>query len=439
MLNEVPSRRRSHFVDMRPLTQRPAFCRLWIGSTLGGLGGQLTVTAVMLHMYELTGSTLAVAMIAVAGLMPMIAAGLCGGTLADHFDRRTVALSGAVVTWVTTATLAVTAWTGNMNEWWLYALSIVISCANTVVGTSKSAMTPRLVGDDLISAAAALNGISVGLMVMAGPAAGGVLVALFGYPVTYLLDAVLMLSLFLGLWTLPPHRPTGSKNRAHAGSFRDGLRFLKKAPNLRTQFVLDILAMIFGHPTAILPAVGVLILGGGAITVGILTAAVAAGAFISGLFSGRITGYPRHGLAIVRSIQAFGAAITFFGLTLLGAQLEWFGIAPADEVHPNIVMVAFACLFLTAAGAADNISSIYRTTMLLQATPDDYRGRLQGIFTTVVTGGPRLGALYYGLLASVAALWVPPVAGGLAVLGIAGLLLRMIPAFHHYDARNPQP
>ncbi|MGP0225250.1 MFS transporter [Paenarthrobacter sp. NCHU4564] len=426
-------------MDLRPLTQKPEFGRLWLGSTLGGLGGQLTVTAVMLHMFDITGSTLAVAMIAVAGLLPMIVAGLYGGMLSDRFDRRSVALSAALVTWVTTVVLAVVAWTGNVTEWWLYALSIVISAANSVVGTSKSSMTPRLVGDDLISAAAALNGISVGIMVMAGPAAGGLLVAFVGYPMTYMLDAVLMLSLFLGLWTLPRLRPAGSTGTHRAGTLGDGLRFLKSAPNLRTQFLLDIAAMVFGHPTAILPAVGVFILGGGAITTGLLTAAVAVGAFASGLFSGRIGGYPRHGLGIVRSVQAFGAATVLFGLTLFVAQLGWLQSSPVDEAHPNVTLLIVACFTLILAGAADNVSSIFRTTMLLQATPDAYRGRLQGVFTVVVTGGPRVGALYYGVFASFVALWVPAVVGGLAIIGIAAATLKYLPAFRQYDSRDPRP
>ncbi|MGO8610171.1 MFS transporter, partial [Rhizobium johnstonii] len=75
----------------------PAFARMWAGSTLAGLGGQLTIVAVMLHMYALTGSTFAVAMIAVAGLVPIVIAGIYGGMLADAFDRRRVALIAASV------------------------------------------------------------------------------------------------------------------------------------------------------------------------------------------------------------------------------------------------------------------------------------------------------------------------------------------------------
>ena len=430
---------RSHFIDLRPLTQHPPFARLWIGTVLGGLGGQLTIMAVMLHMYALTGSDVAVAMIAFAGLVPMIVAGLYGGMLADFFDRRKVALSAATITWVSTALLAVLAWTGGVNEWWLYALSIVNSAANTIVGSTKAAMTPKLVGKNLVPAAAALNGMTMGLVVMAGPALGGILVATFSYSVTYTIDVVLMCSLFLGLWTLPPLKPEGTSAAPGLASIKEGLSFLKTAPNIRMGFIMDIIAMTFGNPVAILPAVGVLVLGGGEITTGFLTAATAVGAILSSLFSGRIGAVRRAGHGIVRSIQVFGVFTILFGLVLLVARFGWFSRGVTDESHPNIVLIVVACIFIAGTGAADNFSSIFRQTMLQTAVPDEFRGRLQGVFTVVVTGGPRLGAMYYGVLATLFAHWVPPVAGGMIIIVLVGALFRSAHSLRAYDTLNPTP
>jgi len=434
------SQRSSHFIDLRPITEHPAFARLWIGNVLGGLGGQLTIMAVMLHMYALTGSDVAVAMIAFAGLVPMIIAGLYGGMLADVFDRRKLALTAATITWASTALLAALAWSGAANEWWLYGLSIVNACANTIVGATKAAMTPKLVGAELVPAASALNGMTGGLMVMVGPALGGVLVAAFGYSITYTIDVVLMCSLFLGLWTLPALRPEGSASTTPGlASIRQGLAFLAKAPNIRMGFIMDITAMTFGHPVAILPAVGVLVLGGGEVTTGVLTAAIAVGAILSSLFSGRVGGIRRAGYGIVRSIQVFGAFTALFGLTLLAARLGWLSPGRVDESHPNIALIVLACVFLAGAGAADNISSIFRQTMLQVAVPDDFRGRLQGVYLVVVTGGPRLGAMYYGVLATLFAHWVPPVAGGMIIIGVVAMLFRTATSLRAYDALNPTP
>ncbi len=416
-------------MDLRPLTEHPAFARLWIGNTIAGLGSQMTVMAVMLHMYALTASDMAVAMIAVAGLAPLIVSGLYGGMLADFFDRRTVALTASSITWASTALLAVVAWTGHVDPAWLYALSIINSAANSVAGATKSAMTPKLVGADLIPAASALQGVAFGLMIMAGPALGGVLVAFLGYPLTYTVDVVLMLALFLGLWSLPKLRPDGEGHSPGLQSVREGIAFLRRAPNIRTQFVMDVTAMTFGNPQAIFPAVGVLILGGGEVTSGFLTASVAVGSIVAGLFSGRIVAFARQGVGIARAIQVYGVAVALFGVILLIATGR-----PASTA-----LTVAACAFLVVMGGADNVSSIFRSSMLQQAVPDAYRGRLQGINIVVVTGGPRLGALYYGALASLFAHWVPPVAGGMIIVGVIAAIMRLAPRFRAYDSAHPEP
>lgn len=428
-----------HFIDLRPFRASLAFTRMWVGSTLSGMGGQLTIVAVMLHVYALTGSDLAVSMVAVAGLVPMIIAGLYGGMLADAFDRRLVALVSASVTFASTALLAVLAWTGNETVWWLYALSIVNSAANSIVGATRSAITPRLLPRELLPAAAALHGITMGIMVMAGPALAGVLVAFSGYAWTYTVDVVLMLSLFLGLWTLPSIRPEGHIVRPGLESLRDGMRFLTRAANIRLQYILDICAMTFGQPLALFPGIGAVLLGGGAITTGLLTAAVAAGAFLSSLFSGTVGRYKAHGIGIQRSVQVYGLSIAVFGLVLLAAQLGWFAPGTVDEDHANVVLIALGCLMLAVSGAADNISVIFRSTMMQSAVPDTMRGRLQGVFHVVVAGGPRLGALYAGALATYTALWCPPLLGGIIIIALVGVLVRLNPGFRAYDADHPVP
>jgi MFS family permease len=431
--------RREHFIDLRPFRVSPAFTRLWVGSTLSGLGGQLTIVAVMLHVYDLTGDTFAVSMVAVAGLVPMIIAGLYGGMLADAFDRRIVGLLAASITFVSTLLLAILAWAQLETVWSLYLLSVVNSAANSIVMTTRSAIVPRLIPRELLPAAAALGGITVGIMVMGGPALAGVLVAFAGYAWTYSIDVLLMTTLFLGLWTLPSIKPEGVIVRPGLESLRDGARFLRRAPNIRLQYILDIIAMTLGHPIALVPAVGAVLLGGGAITTGVLTASIAAGAFLSSLFSGPIGRVRHHGIGIQRAIQVFGIATILFGLVLLAGQFGLFAPPVVDETHANFVLIGLAMVTLAITGAADNVSAIYRSTMMQAAVPDAIRGRLQGIFTVVVTGGPRLGALYAGTFATLVALWFPPLLGGFVIVGLVSLLVRLNPRFRDYDAENPVP
>jgi MFS family permease len=430
---------REHFIDLRPFTASPAFARMWFGSTLSGLGGQLTIVAVMLHVYALTHDTFAVSMIAVAGLIPMVFAGLYGGMLADAFDRRVVALAAASVTFASTLLLAILAWGQLETVWWLYALSIVNSSANSIVMSARAAIVPRLIPRDLLPAAAALQGITVGIMVMAGPALAGVLVAYAGYAWTYTIDVLLMTSLFLGLWTLPSIRPEGEIIRPGLKSLADGWHFLRRASNIRLQYILDITAMTFGQPLALFPAIGAVLLGGGPVTTGILTAAIALGAFFSSLFSGPIGRVRHHGLGIERAIIVYGAAIAAFGLVLVAATLGWFAPAHVDANSANVVLLVIAVIVLAVSGAADNVSAIYRSTMMQAAVPDSIRGRLQGIFTVVVAGGPRIGALYAGTLATFTSLWFPPLLGGFVIMGLVAYLVSRSPRFRAYDAQHPEP
>lgn len=408
---------------------------MWIGSTLAGIGGQLTIVTVMLHVFALTQNTFAVSMIAVAGLVPMILAGLYGGMLADAFDRRRVALIAATITFVSTALLAALTWTGMETIWWLYALSMINSAANSVGMATRTAIVPRLIPREKLAAASALNGVAFGLTVMAGPALAGLLVALTGYGWTYTIDVVLMLSMFLGLWTLPALRPEGEIVRPGLESLVDGWRFLRRAGNIRMQYIIDIIAMTFGQPLVLFPALGTVLLGGGALTTGILTAAVAVGTFASSLFSGRVVQYRWHGRGIARAVEAYGASILLFGLVLLVGAFS----APASAAAPHVGLIVAACIALALSGASDNVSSIYRNTMMQAAVPDSMRGRLQGLFIVVVAGGPRVGALYAGTLATLTTLWFPPLLGGVLVIALVAALAQRNRRFHDYDAENPEP
>ncbi len=430
--------RRRHLVDLTPLRESPPFARMWIGAAITGIGGQMTIVAVGLHIYDLTASTFAVALLGLVALGPMILSGLYGGALADTFDRRRVALLSAIVAWASTAVIALLAWLDVQEVWPLYLLSTLNAVSSTLVGVARQAIVPRLLRPDLLPAASALGGIAGGAMVTVGPALAGVLVAYVGIAWTYTIDVVLFLAAFLGLWTLPAVLPEGERRRPGWGSVAEGIRFLRAAPNIRTSFLIDIAAMTFGNPRALFPAAGALLLGGGPVTVGVLTASGAVGTLLLSVFSGRLSGIRHHGRATAWGVACYGLAILGFGITLLVAQLVPHD-AGEDIAEANLVALVIAALFFAVAGAADNVSMIFRNTMMQAAVPDSVRGRTQGIFTVVVTGGPRLGDLYVGLLTLAGALWFPPLLGGILIVGVTVVLLRSVTSFRDYDARDPRP
>lgn len=441
---ESPPIRRRRFVDITPLRVSPAFARLWFGASVSGIGAQLTIVAVGLQVYDLTRSTFAVSLVGGIALLPMVIAGLWGGMIADAFDRKIVLIVSAITGWLAVAGLAMIAWIdiglgASAPVWPLYVLATVNTIAATIQGATRSSIIPRLLPGELVPAASALNGINIGMQLTVGPALAGVLVATVGFGWTYVVDLVLFFGMFFGILTLPHLPPAEGVERPGLRSLKQGVDFLRRAPNIRMSFLVDIVAMVFGRPHVLFPALGALVIGGGAITVGVLTAAMAVGTFLASLFSGPVGHVHRHGVAIGRSIMTYGGFVALLGLTVLVLQTGWFGPVGEDWGDVNLAGLAVASLAMLGMGAADEISSIFRTTMLLMATPDAMRGRLQGIFVVVVTGGPRVGDLYMGVFATAVALWFPPLLGGLVIIALIAVLVQVQRSFREYDSRTPTP
>lgn len=464
MNEENPKRGvRGLLVDLTPLRVSPAFAKLWISNSVAQIGAMLTLVAVGLHIYALTGSTLAVSLVSLWSLGPMILAGLAGGTLADTFDRRKVAIVTAIVAWASIGAMTTIAFAGVAATWPYYALAALNAASATIMGTARGAIVPRLLPHHLLPAASALGGITMGVAISVGPAAAGVLVAAFGVPWTFLLDAVLFTVGFLGLVSLPPVPPIRSEGvETGAGRARsplarmaratfvpigESLRFLKRAPNVRSTFIFDIIAMTLGQPRVVFPAAGALVLGGGAVTVGVLTASIAIGALLASLFSGPLGSVRRQGRAVTVSISVYGVATALFGVVLLVAGFTE-GIPALSPLPTNIGDYAIAanlpaivlgCLALGLSGFADQVSSVFRSTILQSATPDDALGRMQGLFYVVVAGGPRIGDLMAGVVATAIALWAPPLFGGLVIVALMLVMLRAARGFQRYDGRHPAP
>ncbi len=433
-----PAARRGHLVDLRPLRESPAFARMWAGAAITGIGSQMTIVAVGLDIYDRTESTLAVSLVAAFALGPMIVFGLYGGALADRFDRRRVALVAAYAAWGSTAAITVYSWLGVPDIWPLYAFITINSVAAVMVQVARQTMIPRLVRLELLPAAGALGGISAGVQLTVGPALAGLAVAYLGLSVTYTVDVVLFLAAFYGMYTLPAMIPEGERRRADLRSIVEGWRFLRVAPNIRASFVLDIVAMTFGNPRVLFPATGALLIGGGAVTVGILSSAGAVGMLVLGLLSGRVAAVRAHGKGMVIAVAAYGASILLFGVLLLATAVLPIEVG-TDITEANVPALVIASVLLALSGAADSVSMIYRTTMIQAAVPDVMRGRLQGLFTVVVNGGPRVGDLYVGTLSLTALLWFPPLLGGLIIIVVCAVFLRVYRSLRDYDALDPQP
>ncbi|MEA5453597.1 MFS transporter [Sinomonas sp. JGH33] len=422
---------RSLLADVSPLRESPDFRRMWSGQLLSILGSQLTLTAVSLQVYDLTRSSFNVGLLGLVALVPLVAAGLYGGAVVDAYDRRVVAIASSSLLWATSALIALQAWLRLDNVELIYALVALQALGSGINMPARSAIVPRLIRPEFLAAANSLNMITFGLGGAAGPLLAGALVASVGYGWTYTLDVLSFTAAMWALFRLPPLPPEGRVRRAGLRSVGEGLQFLGTRPNIRMTFLIDLCAMVFAMPRSLLPAVAALSLGGGAATAGALLGAIAAGTFLGGLFSGPVGRVRWQGRGVQIAVVAWGASILAFGLVVLGAGRTTPGGATWW------VVPAVACM--VAAGAADSVSAALRSTILQAATPDAMRGRLQGVFTVVVAGGPRLGDVFSGGLAGLLGEGTAVVVGALMCVALVGVLRVAQPRFATYDALHPAP
>lgn len=430
----------SLLLDLTPLRTSRSFRRLWWGLGISNLGTQLTVAAVGLQVYAITGSTLAVGVLGVCALVPLIVLGLYGGALVDSYDRRKVALASAFGLWLVVILLAVQAWLHLDSVPLLYGLVALQSAGFAINNPARTAIIPRLVDPLLLPAANVLQTVVWNIALTVGPLLGAFLVATRDFAEVYTIDAVLFTASLWALWRLPDLPPTVragelpdvGRGRRGIAMVLDGLRYLATRPNVRMTFVVDLIAMIFAMPRVLYPAVGVIFLGGGATTTGILAASFAIGAVLAGVFSGSLVRIRHQARVIAAAIGAFGLAVAGFGVVLVI-------IGPTSPGQLLVGALLAAAGFLALAGAADAVSSVFRQTILQSATPDSMRGRLQGVFIVVVAGGPRLGELVLGAEANWFGEHWAAVIGGLTCVVVLGLVLAVQRRFLAYDARDPQP
>lgn len=400
-------------IDVGPLRTSPPFRRLWLGQTVSLLGTQITLVAVPVQVYALTRSSFYVGLLGLVALVPLVASGLVGSTLVDAVDRRRLALCTSVGFTLASLALVAQQQAHLRQVWILYAVVAVQSALTGIDSPARRAFIPRLLPPAQVAPANALSQVSFNVATTGGPLVAGLVLATAGVGTAYLLDVLSFVGSAYALLRLDPMPPGAGATRAGFASALDGFRFLRTQPIVLMTFVADVIAMIFGMPRALFPALAAQRFHSGAGVVGVLYAAVAAGGLLGALGGGWFGRVRRQGLAVLVAIAAWGLAIVGFGLT---------------------TSLLVAVVFLALAGAADMVSSVFRNTILQLATPDGLQGRMQGVFIVVVAGGPRLGDLEAGGVASLAGLEFSVVSGGLACLVGIGVLAALVPSFRRYRA-----
>jgi MFS family permease len=410
----APPGRRRWAMDTRPL-RRPAYRRLWSSTIVTAVGSQLTAVAVPKQVYDITGSSAWVGAASLAGLVPLTVFALWGGAIADSMDRRRLLL-------ITNIGIAVTS-----VLFWLQAAAGLESVAVLMVllalqqafwglnSPARNASIARLVPEDELAAANALGSTVMQTGQVVGPLLAGVLIPVVGLAELYLIDALALCVTVWAVYRLPALPPLAAAVRRRAGvrEIAEGFRYSSLHNVLLLSFLADIIAMVFGMPRALFPQLASETYGsyGEGLALGLLFAAVPVGAVAGGLFSGTYSRARRHGWMVIGSVVAWGLAVTAFGLS----SSLWLAV-----------------VFLALAGVADMVSMVFRGAILLSAASDEMRGRMQGVFTVVVAGGPRLADVLHGTAGSAFGARTATAGGGLLVVVLMLGLAAAVPALRRY-------
>ena len=372
--------------------------RLYFGGQLVSLTGTwMQSTAQGWLVYRLTGSSLALGVVGFASMFPILLFGLFGGVLADRFPKRSLLIWAQVLAMLQATGLCLLTLSGHIQVWQVILFAACLGLVNAVEMPTRHSFVVEMVGREDLQNAIALNSSIFHLARVAGPSLAGMLIGLIGEGWCFGLNALSFLAVIAGLLAMrvdaPAPKPHGAGMREH---MKEGVRYAWRTPLIRSILLLISIASLMGTSTMVLlPAFAGDVFQAGPRGLGYLTASSGLGSLAGALFVAS-----RNESAKLRKIALWGCAG-------LGAALILFSQAPA--YWAAVALIAPSGFFLMVLMPSSN-------TMIQLAAPDDMRGRIMSLYTSLFMGMNTFGALLAGSLAH----WVgPPLA--VTILGVACL------------------
>ncbi len=416
--------------DFGPARRNAAFRRWLFGDLLSTIGSSMTGFAVVLQIWDLSRSSLAVGLLGLT-FVPTLMVGLLGGSVADAIDRRTLVLVTSVGLMAVSAAFAAQAYAQFRQLWLLYALAVLQAIFQAACAPARRTFVARLVPQEQLTPAIALTTLTGRMTMLFGPALAGVITGAWGLRTCYAVDTVSFVASLYATARLPAMRPpaaetgavrSGAQRRSAARSSAarsslrataESLRFIRHRPLLVAAFLTDLDAMLLGLPVALFPALNAAHFGGSPQTLGLLNAAPGVGGLLSAVLSGPTGRVSRQGRGMLAGTMIWGAAIACFGLSR---------------------SLPLALVLLAVAGAADTLTVMYRGSIVQTVTPDVFRGRVSSVEYIIGYGGGPLGNVESGTVASLTTPTISAVSGGIGCFVAAALIAFAIPALTRYRA-----
>jgi len=372
---------------------------------------QMLAVAVGWHVYELTSSPLHLGLIGLAQFLPSIALVLVVGHVADRFDRRLIARTSMAVGAGACLVLVAASAGGTIAEGVIFAVITLIGAARAFQNPAVASLLPALVPKEDLARAVASSASATQTAVIAGPALGGFLYVA-GPAIVYATCAALYLVGVILIARIRIHHVPPPPEPTTLASLFGGISFIRSRPIMLGAISLDMVAVLLGGASALLPIYARDILHTGPWGLGLLRSATAVGALATALWLARHPLEGGLGRKMFAGVAAFGVSTIVFGLS-------------------QVFVLSFAALVVM--GAADMVSVVIRQSLVQLGTPDATRGRVNAMNTMFIGASNQLGEFESGVTA---AWWgtVPAVVvGGFGTLLVVALWMRLFPALAKYD------
>jgi MFS family permease len=370
----------------------------------------LTV-AVGWELYERTHSALPLGLVGLTQMLPMILFTLPAGHVADNYHRKHIILAMTLIAAAASFGLALISFF-EAPVFWIYACLFTAGSARTFLWPASSAFLPQLVPREQFARAVTWNTGSFHLSSVAGPAAGGALIALTHKAATvYAINTGAILICFTLLFLVNSRRVAAAQESMSLGRLLAGFRFVFEKKIILGTLTLDLFAVLFGGATALLPIFAKDILHVGPSGLGLLQAALPVGSLFSAMILAHRPPLERAGQTLFWSVAVFGLATVAFGVSIS----FWF---------------SFAMLFLC--GAVDNVSVVIRHTLVQLLTPDEMRGRVSAVNSLFIGTSNELGGFESGFVAHLFGPVLAVVSGGVGTLLVVVIIALVWPEMRQY-------
>ena len=400
-------------IDLAPLKKSRDFSLLWAAGLISYFGSMITYVAVPFQIKELTDSYVAVAISGLVEIVPLVIFGLYGGVLADALDRKKLIWVTEALSLLFTGILLINSLMDSPNLLLIYIVSGLFAAVSGLRQPAMQAALPRLVDHEDMTAAAALMSLRWQVGVIVGPAVGGILISSYFVAVGYAADIVtfiISIALIAFMKKIPPSHEAEAPSLS---ALIDGVKYAFSRKDLLGTYLIDLAAMFFAMPTALIPFWADQL--GAPWALGLLYAAGTIGSIAITLTSG------------------WTKNVHFYGRAIMWAAIGW-GVAIALSGATNYLWLVL--LFLALAGASDMVSALFRSAMWNQTIPDNLRGRLAGIELLSYSLGPLAGQMRAASMAAVTTLSISVTSGGIICVVTVGLLAILMPEFRKFDIRT---